>query len=79
MTQNSIVKEKALVGAFSVITNLRIDLRFKLYDTSIVTSTLSSGSTRQLGLSDCISSRILTIVLSHHLAMNQLKVSLFII
>ena len=29
--------------------------------TSIVTSTLSSGSTRQLGLSDCISSRILTI------------------
>ena len=31
MTQNSIVKEKVLVGAFSVITNLRIDLRFKLY------------------------------------------------
>ena len=24
-------QEKALVGAFSVITNLRIDLRFKLY------------------------------------------------
>ena len=31
MTQNSIVKEKALVGAFSVITNLQMDLRFKLY------------------------------------------------
>ena len=31
MTLNSIVKEKALVGAFSVITNLRMDLRFKLY------------------------------------------------
>ena len=31
MTQNSIVKEKALVGAFSVIMNLRMDLRFKLY------------------------------------------------
>ena len=30
LTQNSIVKEKALVGAFSVITNLRMDLRFKL-------------------------------------------------
>ena len=29
MTQNSIVKEKALVEAFSVITNLRMDLRFK--------------------------------------------------
>ena len=26
MTQNSIVKEKALVGAFSVMTNLRMDL-----------------------------------------------------
>ena len=25
-------KEKALVGAFSVITNLRMDLRFKLYN-----------------------------------------------
>ena len=24
-------QEKALVGAFSVITNLRVDLRFKLY------------------------------------------------
>ena len=24
-------QEKALVGAFSVITNLRMDLRFKLY------------------------------------------------
>ena len=26
------MKEKALVGAFSVITNLRMDLRFKLYN-----------------------------------------------
>ena len=25
-------EEKALVGAFSVITNLRMDLRFKLYN-----------------------------------------------
>ena len=30
MTQNSIVKEKALVGAFSMITNLRMDLHLKL-------------------------------------------------
>ena len=29
-------QEKALVGAFSVITNLRMDLRFKLYLQSIV-------------------------------------------
>ena len=27
-------QEKALVGAFSVITNLRMDLRFKLYQIS---------------------------------------------
>ena len=26
-------QEKALVGAFSVITNLRVDLRFQLYST----------------------------------------------
>ena len=37
MTQNSIVKEKALVGAFSVITNLRMDLRFKLYPPLVCT------------------------------------------
>ena len=39
-------QEKALVGAFSVITNLQMDLRFKLYwtlDSSVITTSPWAG------------------------------------
>ena len=69
LTQKGFNQEKALVGAFSVITNLRMDLRLKLYcmQVSVLTSARhlstnldwrpgerrQSGCSQLLGISLC--------------------------